>query len=639
MGGDPYFAWVDDEAVAFDPVLHRRKDEELERVGIEHDEDGFLVFSLTVRPPTEGLAKPSRKKWGFLSVELPDGSLKPIGKGRVDVVPLGGDPLRATLKFKCAPSDWEERQRAALQARKAEAHWSDVLVDPALRDDPVEMLDGLACVVTFDPVTHECLLHDVFGAGLPVWNVGRRWIMDPNSLSAEASDPPVNEVLVEVTASWTQKRRGWFDASDAIDTAFDGQPNTLTPEDFENRWPRIGDGVGNDGGYAVRTSELKRVYPEGEPLEAGPFQGSSEVYNYVTDSNLEAPMSRDVMLERAWYEGVLTVAWSAEQARRETVRILLKSGVQDTGLGNGGRRTIRLECQDITVDEVTPPWQPLTDYDVGDLVRVGGRNWMRLVAGTSAASWALDLTDFDTGTFPPTLVQLWEIQEEDQSPLGGPHKDSFFPSENGMDVLLAASFRGRAVLAEAMRCSEITVQVLLEEALAAGLSTGMRVALAFNDGDLSVEDNAAIGKVVSWRAEIGEHDMCEITIRPAAGSGEAVVVPPGSLTASQTGEAWDLLAIPQLSDEGVVPMATGGIARVRVIGSTDEQVAYIEANDYSPPDRMDAKETDPSRLLGDMPTYMVLDLVPLAAADELHWEADIEAAAIFAGPRQIDFGG
>src|SRR5690606_17242531 len=97
------------------------------------EEDGFLVFSISVRPPGEGLAKPSRKKWGILSRERADGTLQPIGKGRVDVVPIGGDPLRATLKFKCAPSDWEERQVAALKARKSEAHWSDVLVDPALR--------------------------------------------------------------------------------------------------------------------------------------------------------------------------------------------------------------------------------------------------------------------------------------------------------------------------------------------------------------------------------------------------------------------------------------------------------------------------------------------------------------------------
>lgn len=639
MRGDPYFVWIGDEHEEFDPVLHRRKDEEIERVVIEAEEDGFLVFELTVRPPGEGLAKPPRKKWGILSRERADGTLQPIGKGRVDVVPLGGDPLRATLRFKCAPSDWEARQVAALQARKSEAHWSDVLVDPARRDDPVELLDGLSCAVTFDPVTHECLLHDILGAGLPVWNVGRRWI--DGTLSAESSDPPINEVLVEVSASWTQKRRGWFDASDAVDAAFGGQPNTLTPEDFENRWPRVGDGVGNDSGYVVRSSNLKRVYPEDplKPLEAGPFQGSSEIYNYVTDANLEAPMARAVTLERAWYEGELSISWSADQARRETVRILIKSGVQDTGLGNGGRRVLRLECQDITVDEITPPWEPGTYYDVGDIVRVGSRNWKRLIAGVSGASWAQDLTMFDMESFPPVLIQRWELQEEDQSPLGGAHKDSFFPTENGMAVLLAAAHRGRAVLAEAMRCSEITVQVLLDDAMDAGLSTGMCVALEFSDGDLAIEGNSIVGKVVAWRAEIAEHDTCELTIRPAAGSGETVSVPSGAVWASQTGEDWDKLALPQLSSAGVTPMATGGIVRVRVINPTDEQVAYLNDNDYSPPDRINPKETDPARLLGDVPTHMVLDLVPLAAADELHCEADIEAAAVFAGPRQIDFGG
>lgn len=640
MHGDPYFAWVDEEDV-FDPVLHRRRDEEIEKAVIEADEDGFATLSLTVRPPTEGLAKPARKRWGFLSRERADGSLKLLAKGRVDSFPIGGDPLRSVFRFTCAPGDWEAQQDTVLQATKDGPHWDPALVDPALRDDPVEILDGLSSVIAFRPDTHACELHDILGVGLLTWNVGKRWIMD--TLSADIAEPPVREVEVEVTASWTQKASGTFVATDEINDAFDdGQPNTLTPEDFENRWPRIGDGVGSDNGYAVRHSELTRVYPEDDefrPVIAGPFQASSEVYSYITDAQLTAPIARDVELERAWYDGELTLAWSAEQARVETVRILLTSGVQNHDIGNGGRRRIQLDCQDVTVDDVTPEWEPGTAYAVGDEVRHGGTNYKRLIAGVSAASWGHDFTDWDMGTFPPTLIQNWERQASDNSPIGGLNRSTYLTTSRGMQTLIAAAMRGRAVLAEAMRCTEITFQVLLDEAVEAGLWIGMNIQLAFNEGDLAIEGDTVTGKVVSYRMEIAETDVCEITIRCAPGSGNATAAPVGANAASQTGENWDVIALPDLSAAGVKSMASGGIVRVRIIDPVEDQIAYLEANDYAPPVRMDPKATDPARLLGDKPTYMVLDLVPLAADDELVWEAEIEALIPFEGPRQIDLGG
>ncbi len=640
MHGDPYFAWVE-EAEVFDQVFHRRRDEEIEKAVIEADEDGFVTFALTVKPPAEGLSKPTRKTWGILSREQADGTLKLLAKGKVSSFPLGGDPMRSVFRFTCAPGDWEQKQDAVLQATKDGPGWDSVLVDPALRDDPVEILDGLSSVVAFRPDTHECQLHDIFGVGLPTWNVGRRWI--DGSLSGDIAEPPIREVEVIVTASWTQRRSGTINATSAVNGAFDGgQPNTLTSEEFENRWPRIGDGVGSDNGYVVRDSELTRVYPEDDalrPVIAGPFQASSDVYSYVTDANLTAPIARDVELERAWYDGELTLTWSAEQARAETVRILLISGVQNHDIGNGGRRVIALECQDVTVDDVTPEWTPDTAYAVGDEVRKGGSKYKRLVAGVSGAYWAADFTYFDHSTFPPTLRQNWDRQASDNSPIGGPDKGTYLTTERGMQTLLAAAMRGRAVLAEAMRCAEVTFQALLDDAVEAGLWIGMNITLSINEGDLAIEGGSVTGKVVSYRMEIAETDLCEITIRCAPGSGLETPAPAGTNAASQTGEAWDVIALPDVSAAGVKPMATGGIVRVRVIDPVDNQIEYLEANDYSPPDRMDPKATDPARLLGDRPTYMVLDLVPLAADDELVFEAEIAAAVPFEGPRQIDLGG
>src|SRR5690606_35200946 len=109
-------------------------------------------------------------------------------------------------RFKCAPGDWEQAQMSVLEASRTGAHWDPVLVDPALRDDPVEILDGQSKLISFHPATHACELHDILGVGLPTWNVGLSWFDD--SLSAEIAEPPVSAVEIEVSAQWTQRLSG-----------------------------------------------------------------------------------------------------------------------------------------------------------------------------------------------------------------------------------------------------------------------------------------------------------------------------------------------------------------------------------------------------------------------------------------------
>ena len=85
-------------------------------------------------------------------------------------------------------------------------------------------------------------------------------------------------------------------------------------------------------------------------------------------------------------------------------------------------------------------------------------------------------------------------------------------------------------------------------------------------------------------------------------------------------------------------MATGGVVRVRVENAVAQQAVYVSATDYSPPARTDPRETDPARLLGDVPTNVVFDLVPLSAGEEFEWEAEIDCG-VYEGPRQVDLGG
>ncbi len=639
--GDPYIALIDETEV-FDPAVHCRFDLQVERV--EHgadSEDEFATFTLDVKPPEGGMLTPGKRQWAFLSYPHPKGSTYLLGKGKVDAFPLGGNPESATLVFKCAPVDWEAAQLALLQTTKSEPHWDPVLVDPDSRNDPTEILDGQSRVIAFHPATHAVELHDIFGVGLDVIDFGEEWFDD--SLSAEVTSPAITEVEIEITAAWKQKLSGTVFASGAVTSAFGGTPSTLTPEDFENRWPRVGDGIANANGYSVRSSSLIRTYPIGSPTKAGPFSGSSDNYQYITDSNLTAKEARPVELDIAYYDHDLSLIWTAEQARKEIVKIILTSGAQDTSLGNGGRQKISIDCQDVTVDELTQEWKPSTYYAVGAIVRQGSVNWRRAIAGTSEATWAEDFTAFDMETFPPTLIQNWNREVSDQSPIGGVYKDRYLPTARGHLTLLAAAFKGRAVLADSMRNVEITVEVPLEDAIEKGLWLGKVVRFSIPPGRLAIEDSYVQGKVVAYKMTISAGDddhVCSITIKCATGSGKPTSAPVGSVWGSLTGEPWDVLALPSIASLTATPMATGGIVRARVENKLDDQASYVDEHDYDPAaGRTDANATDPSKLLSDVPTNLIFDLVSLAAEDELLLEAQITAAVPFEGPKQIDLGG
>src|SRR5690606_31632100 len=123
---------------------------------------------------------------------------------------------------------------------------------------------------------------------------------------------------------------------------------------------------------------------------------------------------------------------------------------------------------------------------------------------------------------------------------------------------------------------------------------GMVAQLSVPEGRLAVEGSTVKGKIAAYRILISAaEDVCELTIRCALGSGNATAAPAGTTSASQTGESWDVVALPDVSGLPVRQMTEGGIVRVRVIDGISAQVAYLNANDYEPPTRTDKNETNP----------------------------------------------
>jgi hypothetical protein len=568
-----------------------------------------------------------------------DGSLLLVWKGKVDSFPLGGNPEEAELKFKCAPGDWQDIQLAKLQATKSEGHWDPVLVAKESRDDPTEILDGQSRVICFHPATHACELHDIFGVGLDEWDIDLKWFED--SMSASITEPPISYVDISVTASWKQQLSGSFSAASAIRTAFDGGDiATLTGEDFENRWPASGDGVSGNNGYTVRKSLLKLLSPTDGRPKSQPFKGAAKYFAYLTDKNLTAPATRYPTLDITYYEDpTLDLSWTSEQSRTETIKMRLYSGVQDTSLGNGGGRTLDLSCQDITIDDVTEAWKPNTAYAAGHVVRAGSQNYSRIAAGVSAATWSEDFRYMDNTTFPPTLRQRWDLAP-DGSPLGGLGNDRYFPVVRGHRTLLAALMKGRAILAEAMRCIEIEFEVPLADAIEAGLYLGKRIRMRVPPGRLAIEGDTIVGKCAAYTmTSNASDDTCKITIKAACGSGKATTGS-GAAWWTLTGQDWDRVILPSIAGLTPTPMAVGGIVRARVENTLPEQIVYISTHDFDPAaGRTDEDATNPEKLIRDVTTKLTLDLVSLAAEDDLSLEYSMTIPVPFEGPRQIDFGG
>jgi len=238
------------------------------------------------------------------------------------------------------------------------------------------------------------------------------------------------------------------------------------------------------------------------------------------------------------------------------------------------------------------------------------------------------------------MIKRWQTTGEDGSVLGGIWNSQLLTTERGRPLLMAALCKGRAALANSMRCVDITVEVGYQEAIEAGLWIGMKVRLTIPAGRLAIEGDTVEGKVVSYRiASSAAEDRAELTIRCSCGSGKTAT---GSsvLSYSQTGQAWDRIGIPDLLAIVAQPMATGGIIDIQVENTVAEQIAYVDEHDYDPgAGRTDKEETNPEKLIKDKPTNIIFNMNPLAAEDELAVEWEGTTPIVFEGLKQIDFGG
>ncbi|MBE7732180.1 hypothetical protein [Devosia faecipullorum] len=622
MWSDLFIALVPD-GTPFDPVAHRRRDLDVDEITETSTEaSGRTLYTIVTDRGDPGIAMLAVTSWCHVSRELEDGTLKHLAQGWIDpLVMQTQDEDLVSLDIVCSPRDWEAAVAAVLAPYKVLPGFDPVLVAPDKRDDPVEILDGYSKSVFCHPSTHAMSVVDIHGVGLPVVEIADPDFPGPQP---EAATRPISRVDVSVRTEWVETRNGTIVCGAEVEGEFElDKANTLTPDAFEASFPKAGSIINGDSGYTIGRSVLMRrddldigIYPN----TVGPVRGSSGVYNYVTDPDLLSPEAQGFDLERVWYDLELDIDWKVSQKRIQIARFSIVNG---SPAAAGGRiEALDLTTDDISLDDTTPEWTADTYYNVGAIRRVGTQNWRCTVAHMAGTTFGGSLYYSHGGGLG--YGSRWVREPVNGSPLGSLNAQSYFHLPRGRQTLEAAALKARAMLADSIRNRPFTFDTEVTDELL-GLTTATVVKVMSDSGWIT-------GKVTKIeRVSSPDDEVLTITISPAAGSGIAVA---GADPLSQTGEDWDRIFLGDIDDQQPVELPIPG-GTVRIDNTATEQLAYVQANDFSPVDgRIDPEANDPTELLKDVPTTMVLSLTQLSGREALEQIIDVPVAAPWSGPAQ-----
>lgn len=622
MRDDLYIA-LDVDYAPFDDVAHRRRDldaDECTETSTESSGRTLLTIVTDIGDP--GIAALATTSWCHVSRELEDGSLKHLAQGWIDpLIIQRQDEDLVSLDIVCSPRDWDAAVAAVLAPLKVLPGFDPVLVAPDKRSDPVEILDGYSRAVFCHPSTHVMSVVDIHGVGLPVVEIADPDFPGPQ---AEAATRPISRVDVTVTTEWIETRHGTIICGPVVEGEFESdRANTLTPDAFEASFPKTGSIINGDSGYTIARSVLTRrddldvgIYPN----TAGPVRGSSGVYNYVQDPDLLAPEAQGLEVERAWYDLELDIDWKVAQKRVQIARFSIFNG---SPAAVGGRiEALDLRTEDISLDEITPAWAPTTFYTVGTVRRVGTQNWKCTVEHLAGATFGGSLYFPYGGGLG--YGSRWVREAVNGSPIGSLNAQSYFHLPRGRQTLEAAALKARAMLADSIRNKPVTFETELTDELL-GLTTATVVRVQGEDG--WVEGKVTKIEVISS----ADDEVLAITISPACGSG---LVIEGGDPVSQTGEPWDRILLGSIADQLPVALPNPG-GSVSIDNTSTEQLAYVQANDFDPvAGRTDPEANDPTNLLKDVPTTMVLSLTQLSGREALEQIVNVPVPWAWSGPAQ-----
>src|SRR5215469_12754841 len=210
MPGPFYFAWVDDDSVEFDPVLHAVEDLDIFGFVVNHQEGNFPTLNIDVRNPRVGLLAPGRKVWGYLSWDGGAGGLKPLFFGRLVGIPANLIAEIVTLVFIAQSSTYLQDKLTYGETLKVRPFWDPLWIAiPAVgvAPNPDDALEGRSELWHIDRITLETTTSDVLVGedGLILLDQAQVFY---DSVSLTFGEAPLRQVNVTGTVAWTQSATG-----------------------------------------------------------------------------------------------------------------------------------------------------------------------------------------------------------------------------------------------------------------------------------------------------------------------------------------------------------------------------------------------------------------------------------------------
>lgn len=238
-----YFAYVDSDAVAFDPTVHNVMDEEIFDFEIKHDEGQVPSLHITIQNPRIGLLNPGRKQWAYLSYQR-EGSIVPIFFGVLVGIPTDFFGELITLQFNARSEDYIEAKQAAAETLKVAPFYDPVFLDLTHRDDADAILEGWSSLYHIDRVTLDVSASDILeGEDGTLTFDETQGIYD--SVKMTIGECPLFTVQVQADVKWTQRCIGYMAGPSANITSYTGGS-------FKSDWPKPGASIG--GGWKVESS-------------------------------------------------------------------------------------------------------------------------------------------------------------------------------------------------------------------------------------------------------------------------------------------------------------------------------------------------------------------------------------------------
>jgi hypothetical protein len=399
-----YFAWVEETETTFIPLTHKREDEKVASIDVQHEENAFATATVVIKNPRKGFLHASSSQWAWISDDI--GALF---FGRLNAFPSSITKEVVTLDFEARPKDFQDRKETVADTLRTLPTWDPVMMKLDAQQNPDSVLEARPELWHIDRVTHAVTTSNIL--------VGEDGIQEfqPNEMPYDSLDVNIAQVpahTLEVTAyvSWTQTFGDTLDMGTFL-------IDTFTGASLFSNWPKTGANIG--GGWYVADASISdnwniastettsinltwsndaATHNTGDTLSMSlsvtrpTLQGGVPIeipLTSQTKSGEEASVNSTSLLIAEWsLTGKLTIGYNAGRDRREGITFRVSANFQPliSLPDDNSVEPLELQGGDVGLETIVPGAPLTVEIPIGD---AKGRSYFTTERGLRTLEWCL----------------------------------------------------------------------------------------------------------------------------------------------------------------------------------------------------------------------------------------------------------